>query len=97
MSQMRSGTTPPPRYVIAAAPRRTPGSVPFVEEAPSTPQEPLPEKLAYSLTSAAKALDVSLSTIRRAIDAGEIRSTKLGRRRVIPAQALEEFLAPKSN
>ncbi|MCM2373924.1 excisionase family DNA-binding protein [Aporhodopirellula aestuarii] len=96
MSQMSSGAMPPPRYVIAPAPRKPPVSVPRVEESPP-PSEPSSEKLAYSLQGAAERLDVSLSTLRRAIDAGEIRSTKLGRRRIIPAQALEDFLAPKPN
>ena len=51
------------------------------------------EPLAYSVTAAARALDVSPESIRRAIARGELEASRLGRRVIISRAALEAVLA----
>ena len=52
------------------------------------------ERLAYSQVDAATLLGVSLSTIRRLISAGELRTIRVGKRRaVIPRAELERLLS----
>lgn len=51
-------------------------------------------KLAYSISEAEIASGLSRSTICRAIAAGALTSIKRGKRRLVPAQALEDFLQP---
>ncbi len=53
----------------------------------------MPEKLAYSLTEAAELLGVSRSTLHRAVRAGAVPHVRIGRRIVIPAKALEDWLS----
>lgn len=45
-------------------------------------------KLALSIAEAAKATSLSRATINRMIRAGTLQSTKIGGRRVIPADSL---------
>lgn len=58
-----------------------------------TPINPIP-KLAYSLLEAEIATGLSRATLYRAIAAGELATVKRGKRRLVPAQALENFLQP---
>jgi len=48
--------------------------------------------LAYSIESAAKVMDVSRSTIERAVISGELNVSKIGRRVLIPVWSLEAWL-----
>ena len=49
------------------------------------------QRISYSPTEAACATGLSLPTINRKIARGELRSVKVGRRRLIPAQELERL------
>ena len=49
-------------------------------------------KLAYSQKEAAQALGVGLSTVRGMVADGTLSSVRAGRRVLIPAQALAQFL-----
>jgi excisionase family DNA binding protein len=51
--------------------------------------------LAYSIENAAKACDVSESTVTRAISAGELTISKIGVRTLIPAWSLESWIRSK--
>ena len=51
------------------------------------------ERLVYSLRETALRLGVSLSTIEKAVRDRALRSVKLGRRRLIPVEAVDELLA----
>jgi excisionase family DNA binding protein len=51
----------------------------------------LPQPLGYSPTEAAFMSRVSLSTINRKISSGEIKSVKVGRRRVVPRGEIERL------
>lgn len=48
--------------------------------------------ISYSLTDAAKACGVSKATIERAVSAGDITVSKIGRRVVVPVWALETWI-----
>jgi excisionase family DNA binding protein len=48
-----------------------------------------------SVKEAATLLSISVSTIRRHIVAGKIASLKIGRRRVVAYEALQEFIRAK--
>jgi excisionase family DNA binding protein len=48
---------------------------------------------AISLDEAAALLGVHRLTLLRGIERGEVRAVRLGRRWIVPRQALEEFLA----
>lgn len=50
------------------------------------------ERLAYNIKEAAASLGVSARTIVREIQRGRLSAVRIGRRVVIPAQALAEFL-----
>jgi excisionase family DNA binding protein len=50
-------------------------------------------KIAYSLPEAAKATSLSVSLLRKHIRTGELKATKIGRRRLILAVELERYLA----
>jgi excisionase family DNA binding protein len=50
------------------------------------------ERLAYSLAEAAEVVGVSLPTLRRAIDKGDIVPRYPSRRPVIPAAELQQWL-----
>ena len=52
---------------------------------------------AYSVAEAAELLSVSQWSIREACRRGEIRCVRLGRRIIIPADALDELLAATEN
>jgi excisionase family DNA binding protein len=49
-------------------------------------------KIAYSPREAAAATSLSLRKITRAISSGELKSSKIGRRRIIQRNDLETFL-----
>lgn len=51
--------------------------------------------IAYSIANAAKVMDISESTIVRAINAGELTISKFGTRVLIPAWSLESWLRSK--
>ncbi len=51
------------------------------------------EKVAYSASEAAETLGVSERHIRDMVTEGQIRVVRLGRRLLIPADALRELLA----
>ena len=55
------------------------------------------ERLAYSPTEVAAALGVTRQHIQNLINRGEIPSTKLGRRRLIPRSFLDQFGDSGSN
>jgi excisionase family DNA binding protein len=48
--------------------------------------------LSVSLKEAAATLGVSASTVRRLSKAGNVRTIRLGRRRMIPFESLEELI-----
>lgn len=51
-------------------------------------------KLTYSLAEVELASGLSRASIYRAIAAGELKTIQRGRRRLVPARALEDFLQP---
>jgi len=51
--------------------------------------------LLVSLKEAADLMGISLRHLLNLIDAGEIRTIKLGRRRMVPVAALEELIAQR--
>ena len=58
---------------------------------------PIPERepvkpLAYSITVAAQLLGICKRLMEKTIDSGDIRSVKVGRRRMISVDSLNEFL-----
>jgi len=57
------------------------------------PAGPDDERLVYSLRETALRLGVSLSTIEKAVRDRALRSVKLGRRGLIPVEAVDELLA----
>ena len=50
-------------------------------------------KLAYSIAEAAQALGIGRTLAMKLVREGQLRSIKVGRRRLVPAAALEELLA----
>jgi excisionase family DNA binding protein len=54
------------------------------------------EPLAYRVSQFARLANISLSTTKRLIYSGELRSRKIGRVVLIPADAAKEFLAGKT-
>jgi excisionase family DNA binding protein len=50
------------------------------------------EVLAVSIADAARRLGVSARTVATLVARNELRSLRIGRRRVIPTRVLEEFL-----
>lgn len=50
-------------------------------------------KIALSRLEAAAALGICRATLDKLIGSGQIRSHKLGRKTLIPAEAIQEFLA----
>jgi excisionase family DNA binding protein len=51
--------------------------------------------ITYTLQKAAEESGLSMRTIQYAIGRGELESLQVGRRRLIPANSLEEFLFRK--
>jgi len=49
-------------------------------------------RLAYSLNEASEATDLSKSHLSRMIAAGQLRSMKVGRRRLIPASEMRRLV-----
>lgn len=47
----------------------------------------------FSIREAAQRLGIGRSLLYRLLDAGEIKTAKIGARRLIPADALNEFIA----
>ncbi len=52
-----------------------------------------PEPLLLSAEQAAERLNIHRATLYDLIGRGELRSVKIGRRRLIPPSALDEFIA----
>jgi excisionase family DNA binding protein len=62
-------------------------------EQPYPPAEPQkPRRRPYKLNEAAAELDVPLDTVRDAVARGDLKSFKVGRRRLIPAPYFERLL-----
>jgi excisionase family DNA binding protein len=51
------------------------------------------QRLAYSLEESAQAIGLSRRTLYNLIEAGSLRTVKLGRRRVVPVEELTRILA----
>ena len=62
-------------------------------ESPPDANQPGGEKLAYSVDEAARALGVSRDVIYGQLRTGRLKSIKVGRRRIIGRQHIDEFLA----
>ena len=60
--------------------------------APTGPTRDVVERLAYSPTELAQALGCTRQHVQNLIARGEIRSVKLGRKRLIPRAVVEELL-----
>ncbi len=58
----------------------------------SLPAPQIVERLAWSIDEAAAAVGVTPRHMRNLIERGQIRTVRLGRRRVIPAAVLAEVL-----
>lgn len=58
---------------------------------------PDPARLAYSVAESAAALGVSRELMKTLIRTGRVRSVKLGRRRIIPADALAALLSDQGH
>lgn len=56
-------------------------------------RETRPDQLAYSDAQCAVILGVSRPTFRKLLDEGEVRSFRLGARRLIPRSELEGFIS----
>ena len=56
-----------------------------------------PERLAYSPAEVEAMLGLSHDSLFKLLASGKLRSTKAGRRRLIPRAAVEEFLARPSS
>lgn len=50
------------------------------------------ERLTYSVSEAAEAIGISRSKLYTLLARGELRSVRVGRRTLIPVQAVHEFL-----
>ena len=53
-------------------------------------------RFGYSPTETAVAIGVSLSTVNRKLATGELRSIKIGRRRIIPPEELQRLCRVES-
>jgi excisionase family DNA binding protein len=51
-----------------------------------------PQVFAISLKEAAASIGVSLNSVRRLAKAGRLSTTKVGRRRVVPLDALKDLV-----
>jgi excisionase family DNA binding protein len=51
-------------------------------------------RYAYSLDETARAINLSRSSLYELIDSGELKTVKLGRRRLVPRAELERILSP---
>lgn len=50
-------------------------------------------RMLYDLDEAAKQLSISRRVVDRLVGEGELESVKLGRRRLVPHEALEDYVA----
>jgi excisionase family DNA binding protein len=55
-------------------------------------ERPAPARLAVSVEEAADMIGVGRSTMFALLESGEVRSVKVGTRRLVPVRALEEFV-----
>lgn len=53
------------------------------------------EKVGYSIEEAAQSLGVGRTTVYELMNRGDLESVKVGRRRIIPADAVGAFLAAR--
>lgn len=53
------------------------------------------EKVGYSIEEAAQSLGVGRTTVYDLMSSGELESVKVGRRRIIPVDAIGAFLAAR--
>lgn len=53
---------------------------------------PTPTRLLHEIPAAADQLSVSARVVERLIKAGQIDSVKVGRRRLVPHDALEDYV-----
>ncbi len=53
----------------------------------------MPERLAYSIQEAATVLSLSRSGVKELLYTGRLKSVPVGRRKLIPAWAIHEFLS----
>jgi excisionase family DNA binding protein len=51
------------------------------------------DRLLYSIPDAADKLSISARVLERLISDGKVSTVKIGRRRLVPAEALEEYVA----
>lgn len=51
------------------------------------------DKLLYAIPEAADQLSVSARVLERLIADGEVETIKIGRRRLVPAEALEDYVS----
>lgn len=58
-----------------------------------TKQPPAEMKLAFNLTEAASSIGVSVPTLYRLLESGQIVGRRFGRRWLIPVSAIETWLA----
>ncbi len=56
-------------------------------------ERPAPMPLSVSVDEAARLLGLGRSNLFKLLESGEIRSVKVGARRLVPRRALEDFLA----
>ncbi len=56
-------------------------------------ERPAPVPLSVSVEEAARLLGLGRSNLFKLMESGELRSVKVGSRRLVPRRALEEFLA----
>lgn len=56
-----------------------------------------PQRLAISPGEFAFATGLSTSTVQRKLNSGEIRSTKVGRRRLIPRDEIARLVQPREH
>jgi excisionase family DNA binding protein len=52
----------------------------------------MPTRLLYEIPDAGNQLSVSARTVERLVKDGEIASVKIGRRRLVPHDALEDYI-----
>ena len=50
------------------------------------------DKLLYAIPEAAEKLSISTRVLERLIADGEVETTKIGRRRLVPAEALADYV-----
>ncbi len=50
------------------------------------------DRLLYAIPDAANQLSVSARVLERLIADGEVSTVKIGRRRLVPAEALEDYI-----